>query len=119
MSIRETRSTAKLKKNPEKKQELDNQKKIIDLFPTSKAEELATAASERPIKMATKEPTKQATVIEPTLQVLSHKLDPLLLRMSQVESSMVNMQASITNDIRLVTSRLDQVEKRTRSVEGR
>ena len=39
--------------------------------------------------------------------------------MSEVESSMVNMQASITNDVKLVTSRLDRVEKRTRLVEGR
>ena len=119
MSSTETRSTAKYKKNLEKRQELDKQKKIRYLFPKSKAEELATAAKEGPIKMMTKEPIEQMTVIEPTLQVLSHELDQLLSRMSQVESSMVNMQASITNDIKLVRSRLDQVEKCTRLVEGR
>ena len=98
---------------------MDKQKKIRDLFPKSKAEELAAAAREGLIKMATKEPTEQTTVVEPTLQGLSHKLDQLLSRMSQVEGSMINMQASITNDIKLVTSRLDQVEKHTCSVEGR
>ena len=119
MSSRETRSTAKRKKDLEIRQELEKQKKIRDLFPKSKAEELATTARESLIKIATKEPTEQTTAIESTLQVLSHKLDQLLSRMSQVESSMVNMQASITNDIKLVTSRLDQVEKRTHLVEGR
>ena len=116
MSSRETRSTTKCKKDPEEKQELDKQKKIRDLFPKSKAEELATAARERLIKMATKEPTKQTTVVEPTLQVLSHKLDQLLSRMSQVESS---TQATITNAIKLLMSRLNQVKKHTCSVQGR
>ena len=59
MSSRETRSTAKCRKDPEKRQELDKQKKIRDLFPKSKAEELATAAREGLIKMATKEPTNR------------------------------------------------------------
>ena len=54
MSRRETRSTAKRKKDLEKSQELDKQKDIRDLFPKSKAEELAAAAKERLIKMATK-----------------------------------------------------------------
>ena len=71
MSSRETRSTAKSKKDPEKMQELDKQKKIRDLFPKSKAEELATAAREGLIKLVTKESTEQTTVIEPTLQVLT------------------------------------------------
>ena len=119
MFRRETRSTAKHKGDLGKSQELDKQKDIRDLFPKSKAEELAAAAREGLIKMVTKASTEQTTVIEPTLQVLSHKLDQVLSRMSQVESSMVNMQASITNDIKLVMLRLDQVEKCARSVEGR
>ena len=74
MSRRETRSTAKRKKDLEKSQELDKQKDIRDLVPKSKAEELAAAAREGLIKMATKEPTEQTTAIEPTLQVSHIKL---------------------------------------------
>ena len=84
MSRRETRSTAKRKKDLEKSQKLDKQKDITDLFAKSKAEELAAAVREGLMKMVTKEPTEQTTAIDPTLQVLSHKLDQMLSRMSQV-----------------------------------
>ena len=60
-----------------------------------------------------------STELQPSLMLLSRKLDQELTRISQVENSMSNMQSTITSQISSVTSAVVQVEKWAQSIKGR